>query len=595
MKKQTNSTIKILKLFWQSAWKYPKYVLGLLIMVPIATITLRLLPPLIGAHIIQRLSDGDFTKHDVWGSFGGNIVLYALVTIAGGIIAWRIVIYLIWKLQGYVERDLNRKMFDKFMWLGSDFHSNNFGGSLVSQTSKLVGSYIRLQDTFVFQLYNLIVAFVFIGVILYPKAPAFVWALILFSIIFIAFAVALSRNVRQLAGLSANAQNKVTGYLADAITNVMAIKSFSSAAYEHKRFKKATEESRLRDVDVMWASTKRDIVSSSITTSVAVLALVVAIIAVVNHQAEIGLVFLLLAYTGEMTERLWELSSTALRNYNRAIGDAQDAITTLHTQATIKEPAKPKLLNVSSAQINFNNMSFSHPESGDDALFNNLNLEIKPGTKIGMVGRSGSGKTTLTKLVLRFMDIDEGSITIDGQNIAETTQDDLRKNIAYVPQEPLLFHRSLAENISYGKPDATQDEIIRAAELAHAHEFIKDLPKGYDTLVGERGVKLSGGQRQRVAIARAMLKDAPILLLDEATSALDSESEKLIQDALWKLMENKTAIVIAHRLSTVQKMDEIVVLNNGQIIEQGSHSQLIVHGGVFSELWQHQSGGFLED
>jgi ATP-binding cassette subfamily B protein len=212
-----------------------------------------------------------------------------------------------------------------------------------------------------------------------------------------------------------------------------------------------------------------------------------------------------------------------------------------------------------------------------------------------LVGHSGGGKTTLIRLILRFMDIDGGEILIDGQNIANITQDDLRRSITYVPQEPLLFHRTLAENIGYGKLDATAEETVKAAKLAHADEFIKVLPKGYDTLVGERGIKLSGGQRQRVAIARAMLKDAPIILLDEATSALDSESEVLIQDALWKLMEGKTTVVIAHRLSTIQKMDRIVVLDNGEIAEEGSHKELLEKDGTYATLRAHQSGGFLED
>jgi len=247
--------------------------------------------------------------------------------------------------------------------------------------------------------------------------------------------------------------------------------------------------------------------------------------------------------------------------------------------------------------ISIQNVVFDHEEkdSPNAALFNNFNLEIKPGEKIGLVGRSGSGKTTVTRLLLRFMDIDSGKISIDEQNITAITQSDLRSAISYVPQEPLLFHRSLSENIAYGRPDATTEQITQAAKNAHADEFIRTLTDGYETLVGERGVKLSGGQRQRVAIARAMIKDAPILVLDEATSALDSESEILIQDALWKLMEGKTAIVIAHRLSTIQKMDRIVVMDKGTIVEQGSHKELLAKNGVYAKLWAHQSGGFIEE
>lgn len=263
-------------------------------------------------------------------------------------------------------------------------------------------------------------------------------------------------------------------------------------------------------------------------------------------------------------------------------------------EAEIKDPSTPEKSSISSGRISFNSVDFTHT-GAKRSIFKNLSLSIKPGEKVGLVGHSGSGKTTLTKLVLRFADIESGTIEIDGQNIAKITQDNLRAKISFVPQEPLLFHRSLADNISYGKPGASMQEIEAVAKMANAFEFVKDLPEGYKTLVGERGVKLSGGQRQRIAIARAMLKNAPILVLDEATSALDSESEALIQDALWKLMDGKTAIVIAHRLSTIQKMDRIIVLDNGKIIEQGSHKELIRQNGKYAELWNRQSGGFIEE
>ncbi len=212
-----------------------------------------------------------------------------------------------------------------------------------------------------------------------------------------------------------------------------------------------------------------------------------------------------------------------------------------------------------------------------------------------MVGPSGGGKSTLSRLLLRFEDIQSGQITIDGQNISAVTQISLRQAVAYVPQEPLLFHRSILENIAYGKPEATLAAVHTAAQKAYARDFIETLPAGFETVVGERGVKLSGGQRQRVAIARAILKDAPLLVLDEATSALDSESEKVIQQALWELMEGKTAIVIAHRLSTIQRLDRIIVLDGGKIVEDGTHAELLKHKGLYARLWAHQSGGFIEE
>lgn len=593
-----NTTKQTLKTYWLHAWKYPKYVIALLITLPIAMISLRLLPPLVVAGVLDRLSRHDYIKGDLWGSFGDEILLYAFVMFTGGVVVWRIVIYLIWKMQLCVERDLYRRMFRKFMDLGADFHANNFGGSLASQTNKLVGSYVRIQDVFAFQIYLLIVSFSFITIILYPKAPVFVWVLIAFSIIFISLGVTLSRKVRTLATIEAKATNKANGYLSDAITNILAVKSFASGKAEQTRFDHATENTRLKGLDVMWATTIRDIASSSITTMVSIVALLVATISVVTYGADIALVFLLFAYAADITERLWELNSTALRNFNRAIGDAQEAIVTLNTQPSVVDPINPEKSRIKEGAIQFNRVNFDHENdnnTNEDSLFHDLNLTIMPGQKIGLVGHSGGGKTTITKLLLRFMDIDSGKILIDGQDISKITQDDLRSSVAYVPQEPLLFHRTLAENINYGNNRAvSKEEIVQAAKHAHAHEFIEKLPKGYDTLVGERGVKLSGGQRQRVAIARAMLKDAPILLLDEATSALDSDSEASIQDALWKLMEGKTTIVIAHRLSTIQKMDRILVLENGEIIEEGSHKELLKNDGIYSELWKHQSGGFIE-
>jgi len=227
-------------------------------------------------------------------------------------------------------------------------------------------------------------------------------------------------------------------------------------------------------------------------------------------------------------------------------------------------------------------------------IFNDFNLQIKAGQRVGVVGRSGSGKTSLTRILLRFSDVDHGEVLIDNQDITKVSQESLHKSIAYVPQESSLFHRSIRDNIAYGKPNATEAEIIKSAKEANAWEFIAKLPEGLDTMVGERGVKLSGGQRQRIAIARAILKNSPILVLDEATSALDSESEKLIQDSLDNLMKNRTSLVIAHRLSTIAKLDRIIVLDQGQIVEDGTHDQLINQKGIYAKLWQHQSGGFIE-
>jgi ATP-binding cassette subfamily B protein len=276
----------------------------------------------------------------------------------------------------------------------------------------------------------------------------------------------------------------------------------------------------------------------------------------------------------------------------KVMTDMQEMIDLFDAHVDITDPENPEVLKIRAGCISFKNVSFAYNNRA--SILSNFNLDIKPGERIGLVGHSGAGKSTLTKVILRFAETSGGSVTIDDQDIKKITQNDLRSAISYVPQESILFHRSLAENISYGKPKATMEEIIEVAKKAHAHEFISKLPQGYDTLVGERGIKLSGGERQRIAIARAMLKNAPILILDEATSSLDSVSEKYIQDALNELMKGKTTIVIAHRLSTIQKMDRIIVLDKGKIAEEGTHSELLEKNGIYSDLWNHQTGGFLE-
>jgi ATP-binding cassette subfamily B protein len=277
----------------------------------------------------------------------------------------------------------------------------------------------------------------------------------------------------------------------------------------------------------------------------------------------------------------------------KAMTDAKEMVDILDKVPDIQDRDTREELRIKDGVIEFKNVNFEYIE--DNQVFTNFNLKISSGEKVGLVGHSGSGKTTITKMLLRFVDIKEGEILIDGQNIKNITQDDLRSVISYVPQEPILFHRSIGENIGYSKEDATHEEIVESSKKAYADEFISKLQNGYDTLVGERGIKLSGGERQRVAIARAMLKNSPILVLDEATSSLDSISESYIQQALGELMKGKTAIVIAHRLSTISKMDRIIVLDNGAILEEGTHLELLAKDGMYTKLWNHQTGFMNEE
>ena len=287
--------------------------------------------------------------------------------------------------------------------------------------------------------------------------------------------------------------------------------------------------------------------------------------------------------------------NSMMARMNRAVGDAAEMTKVLDEPRLVEDaPGAPDLV-VSEGAVDFERLAFRYEDAAEgDYVFRDLTLSVPAGQRVGLVGRSGSGKTTLTKLLLRLSDVQEGHIYVDGQDISACVQQSLRRQIAYVPQETLLFHRSIRENIAYGRPDATKEEIREAARLANALEFIDRLPHGLDTMVGERGVKLSGGQRQRVAIARAILADCPILVLDEATSALDSESEAAVQGALENLMRGRTSVVVAHRLSTVAALDRIVVLEEGQIVEDGTHAELSRAGGTYESLWDRQTGAFLE-
>ena len=591
-----NFTKETTRLLIGQAWRYPKFVIGLLIVTPLTVLVHQFLPPLIVATVLERLASGKFTPGDVWNSFGSDLVTYALLVIGGAIIGWRIVIFLIWRLELKVVGDIHRRVFSHLMRQSSDFHANHFGGSLVSQTNKLVSAYITFFDTTIFEVVTMISAFTFTAVILWPKAPLFVVFMLLLSVIFMVTAVLITKRIRTLNAAEAEASNRQTGFLADAITNVFAVRSFAGVQHEEKRYEGAIDTWRQAERRLMTATLRQQTYFATFTTVLGISALVMGVVGVVALGADVATMFLIISFTSNIGQRLWDFSQHTLRNYNRALGDAKAMVEILNEEPSVKDVAKPEKSRIKAGAIGFEQVTFTHADAkADDSLFKDLDLHIKAGTKIGLVGHSGSGKTTLTKLLLRFADIDGGTITVDGQDISKLTQDDLRRSIAYVPQEPLLFHRSLRENIAYGKPDATDEEVREAARRAHAAEFIEKLPDGYDTEVGERGVKLSGGQRQRIAIARAMLKNAPILVLDEATSALDSESERLIQAALWELMKGRTAIVIAHRLSTIQRMDEIVVLDNGAILEKGSHQDLLKQNGIYASLWNHQSGGFIEE
>ena len=590
LKNKPNSK-EIFRLFWKTSEPY-KHRRNLAIFFAMLTLVVTIfVGPLIIAQLLSVIQHNQL--HDAK-NLWTLIALYSVSGLWSSVIGWRLVLYLAWTFETAMQRDLYAQCFSKLTNQTLFFHSNKFGGSLVSQTNKLVGAVESFWDTIIWSVLPLVVSLVGSIIVLSTLLWQYALFLLIFSIVFSLVVYYGSKPMAKLTKKEAKASNKLNGQLADVISNVLAVKSSGAEATEQKFFAKTVSSWRNSSLDVMRGFLKVSTIYSSINMVIKIGAIAFAVYAAQNNLVSVASVYLIITYTGSVAHELWNMNGI-MRNYNRIIGNANDMVEILQTPTTLIDKSDLKL-KVTNGEISMDKITFTHDEGQGDTLFHDFSLDIKPGEKIGLVGASGSGKTTLTKLLLRFADIDSGKITIDGQDISEVTQASLRAKIAYVPQEPLLFHRSVRENIAYGRPDATDAKIEEAAKKAGAYDFIVGLKDGFDTMVGERGTKLSGGQRQRVAIARAILKNAPILVLDEATSALDSESEALIQKSLETLMENRTSIVIAHRLSTIAKLDRIIVLKDGKIVEDGSHDELInKKRGVYAKLWARQSGGFIEE
>ncbi len=579
---------QIISLFWHAAMRYPLRTFTALMGTVLTPFVASFVGPFIISRLLEQLQAGTLTLEAAW----PLITIYAVVEIYGQLVGWRVNLFFAWTMETAVQRDLYQKIFSALTQQSLTFHADRFGGALVSQTTKLIGAFERFWDTLFFQIMpsisSIIAAIAILGFIFWQYA-------LFLAVVSVVFAIAVyigSRYMLSRTKAEAKASTAANAYVADAVTNVMAIKSHGREAEELEKLTEYAVTWREKSLATMNGFLKTSSMYSGIITILNICALIAAIWASEYHLISIGTVYLAVTYTFTVARQLWEMNGI-MRNYNRLMGDAHEMTEILQLIPEVRDTTNKKM-RVTKGAISFEDVQFTHG-GAKEALFTDFNLAIKPGQRVGLVGHSGSGKTTLTRMMLRFSNLDNGKILIDGQDISQVTQVSLRKSIAYVPQEPLLFHRSLRDNIAYGKPGATDEELLSAARKANAIEFIDNLPEGLDTMVGERGVKLSGGQRQRIVIARAILKDAPILVLDEATSALDSESEKLIQDALSKLMKGRTSIVVAHRLSTIAKLDRIIVLEDGKIVEDGSHAELLEKHGTYAKLWSHQSGGFIEE
>ncbi len=476
-----------------------------------------------------------------------------------------------------------------------NFYQDDFAGRVatkVMQTSLAVRETVmKSMDVFVY----VTVYFTSMVVMLAAADWRLMIPMIVWLLVYITIQIYFVPKLKDVASEQADARSTMTGRIVDSYTNIQTVKLFSHSQRENQYAEQGMKGFLNTVYRQMRLVTGFDVaveISNYILVfSVAALSIYLWLDSAISVGAIAIAVSLALRVNGMSMWIMWEVGALF-----ENMGTVVDGMKTLSKPIDIQDKPNAKDLVVSQGGIQFDNVSFHYGEN--KGVINHLNLDIKPGEKVGLVGRSGAGKSTLVNLLLRFHDVEEGSIKIDGQNIADVTQDSLRSKIGMVTQDTSLLHRSIRDNILYGNPTASEEKLLKATKQAHAHEFIETLTDpfgnvGYDAQVGERGVKLSGGQRQRIAISRVLLKDAPLLVLDEATSALDSEVEAAIQESLNELMQGKTVIAIAHRLSTIAQMDRLIVLDKGNVVEQGTHQELIAHNGIYAQLWAHQTGGFL--
>lgn len=545
--------------------------------------------PIFYKRIIDVISSGT-DRALVSGALFNNIFfIVALLPIAW--VFGRTTQYFISRFQSAVIKDLHDFSFSKLHGHSYMFFADNFSGSLVNKSRKFVRAFEHMHDITIDRFWGCFVLFVTIFIVFFVHAPLIALIFLGMSLIYIFIVLLMARKKMEYDVAEAAADSRVTAFLADSITNVLAIKSSSALNKEINDFKKVTDKDAMLRLRAWFFGNKLNAIQSAISMVAQISVTFLTGYLWVSGKISAGLFVLVQSYSIAIGQSFWDLGQASTK-FTKSLSDMKEMVDIFKQVPDVLDVPNPEVSKIKKGNIEIKNMSFTYLNGTN--VFDNFSLKVKSGEKVGLVGHSGSGKSTITKLLMRFIDITSGEILIDEQNIKAIKQDDLRQNISYISQEPILFHRSIRNNIAYSKPDATEEQIIESAKKAHAHEFILNLKQGYDTLVGERGVKLSGGERQRVAIARAMLKDSPILMLDEATSSLDSISESYIQDAFNELMKGKTTIVIAHRLSTIQKMDRIIVLDKGKIVEEGTHKDLLDQRGFYAELWEHQTGGFLE-
>jgi len=576
-------------------WKHMRpylWVVCIILALVVAAKSLDVVAPLFYKRFFDLLSGEIPAVSEELPALLRGTILIVLILHLFNWIAWRLFALFSNWFQPRVMADLRQTAFSYLHHHSYRFFSNSFSGSLVRRVNRLADSFEALVDQMVFNIIPLFVIVVGNLIVLWTRSSMLALILLGWVVLYIVINVLFATWKTKYDFSRAELDSETTGVLADSLTNAVTVKLFTGHAFESGLFKNVTERLRRMHTFTWNIGEAMEAVQALLMTLIEFVIMYYAIGLWYEGVLTVGDFVLIQTYLMGLFMVLWNVGR-AIRKLYEALANADEMIEILNTPHEVKDVRNAKELQVQTGRIEFQNVYFSFNKTR--RILKDMNLVIKPKEKIALVGPSGAGKSTITKLLFRFFDVERGKILVGNQNIAKVTQDSLRENIALVPQEPILFHRTIMDNIRYGRRGATDEEVIEAAKRAHAHEFIEGLQEGYETFVGERGVKLSGGERQRVAIARAILKNAPILVLDEATSSLDSESEALIQEALEELMKDKTTIVIAHRLSTIMKMDRIIVIEDGKVTDSGTHKQLLKKkDNIYKKLWEIQAGGFIK-
>ena len=581
MKKATKNTIR----FYLKHTLRNRFELALILFSIFVGVASEMVIPFLYKMIVDSMSTGTdaaFLFNLIFIILGVNLLHWA---------GWRTASYATCDFQPRCMSAIMDECFAVIHNHSFNFFSNNFTGGLVKKVNRMARSFEDIMDYIFFNFYTLFLKIAVSTIMLFYLKPFLGIAMIIWIAVFIGinYFFALYKLTRYDLPKAA-ADTRVTASLSDTFLNSSNVKLFAALPFETGEFKKTTADWFKKTKKAWFASQHIELLQGLLMVLIEFIIMYFAVKFWLAKSISIGDIVLIQSYIFLLFNNLWDFGRT-VRNLYERLADAEEMTEILDTPIEVEDKKKAKSITITRGKIEFDSADFSYIE---EDVIKKLSLKIKPGEKVALIGPSGGGKSTIVKLILRLFDLDAGKILIDNQDISKITQDSLRSQIALVPQDPILFHRSLMENIRYGRLDASDEEVFAAARLANCHDFISEFPKAYETFVGERGVKLSGGERQRVAIARAILSNARILILDEATSSLDSESERLIQGALKNLMKNKTTLVIAHRLSTIVQMDRILVLKKGRIIEDGDHATLIRQKeGLYKKLWELQSKGYL--